>query len=569
MNMIKELVMSARLPVRLWVAFLCFSIAADVMAQDPAIDEPEGLEEEVIINKDLKLELPPAQRNFEKVPPDTEVGSSSEDIQYEYQEFELDIQSLPARLRVLKLKEEKPKKYSGNYFTLGFGNYLTPYIAAGLNSSNNKQGLYGLNLEHISSRYGPVDQENSGDAHSSIGLMGKYIGGKASIGGDLAYNRDMVHFYGYPEGETVDRDTIRQVFNRIGLNMDIEGVDVESPVQYRFYGDVKYIQDRYDVSEVGILTGFTADYKLDPHFSAGLDIDLAFFDYDNLTQDFRSLVKASPKFDYVVGDIHILAGIRIGYLSDTLNYKNDTRIYPRLGLSYTINDDFTAYADLDGDMEVVSFDKLAAENPYINRGVPAVHRSKRYELTAGLRGQVLNQLNFDAGVKIGTYKNMHFFLNDSVETNKFNVIYDGGNTVWARPFLSLSLDKPDLYALSWHIQYNFYNTGDLPVAWHKPAFEMLLSGWYSIYSKVRLGAELFTVSGMTGLDPTVSTDYFSETGKQKLESIVDLNFKADYIFSERYRLFIQLNNIFNKKYNYFLQYPNRGLQAMVGISIDF
>ncbi len=556
-------------PTVLLIVFVSLFRWTGLSAQERLPDDGKGLEEEVIINKDLKLELPPAQRNFEKVPPDGQVGMKGDEIEYEYKAFDLDLQYLPARLRVLKLKDETLSRYSGNYFTLGFGNFLTPYIAAGLNSSQNKNGFYGLNVEHISSRYGPIDKENSGDAHSRAGITGKYVGTKASITGDVEYKRDMVHFYGYPEGTTVDRDTLKQVFNRIGLGFDIEGVKIESPMQYGIYTDLQYVSDKFDANELGILAGFSGDYQLDPHFSAGLDFDVAFFNYDNQYTDFRSLVKATPSFNYQSGAMRILVGVRIVYLSDTINYESDTRLYPTLGIEYALSDEFTAYGRLDGDMEVMSFDRITSENPFLRSGVPLVHTSKRYELTAGIKGRIQENLSFDAGFKIGTYKNMYFFVNDTIETNKFNVIYDGGNTPVTRPFLSLSYAKSDNYAVSGHIQYNHYNVKGVPVPWHKPKFELLLSGWYNLYNKVRLGTELYVMSGITGLDTSISSDYFSETGKKKLEGITDLNFKADYIFSERYRLFVQINNIFNKKYHYFLQYPNRGLQAMIGISIDF
>jgi outer membrane receptor protein involved in Fe transport len=178
-------------------------------------------------------------------------------------------------------------------------------------------------------------------------------------------------------------------------------------------------------------------------------------------------------------------------------------------------------------------------------------------------------LDFDVGLRVANYKNMFFFVNDTVEQNKFNVLFDGGNTLVANPHFTLSYDNPGLFGIGATAGYTFYNTGDLDVAWHKPRFEMLFSGWYNIFDKVRLGAEMYVFGGIDALDTGISNDYASEAGKTRLPSVLDLNISAEYNFSRRYKAFVNLNNIFGKNYQYFLQYPNRGLQAMIGFSIDF
>jgi hypothetical protein len=536
---------------------------------EPSREPVEALREEVIINKDLKLELPPAERNFSRVPPDQADVQETEPVDFHFRSFDLDLDYTPARLRVLKLKEEKKQKYSGNYLAVGIGNYLTPYLAAGLNSSQNRNGLYGLNISHLSSRFGPVDSDNSASGRTEVELIGKHIGQKASIQGDVRYRRDRVYFYGYPEGMEVSRDTIRQTFNRIGAGFELTSTDIESPFRYHMRGKALSLADDYDAREFGMHAEIGGDYQLDDRFSAGLVINADLYDYTNTGDVFRSMVKAHPSFNYVNGDLSIIVGLRIVYLSDTLNYKNDTRLYPVLQAGYTLDDRYTFYAGLKGDMENVSFHTLTDKNPFLNTGIPLVHTSKRFELSAGVEGVVFDKLDFDVGFKVSNYKNLFFFVNDTTEQNKFNVLYDGGNTLVANPHLTLSYDSPGIFGVSTGIGYNFYNTGQLPVAWHRPRTELLLSGWYNLFDKVRLSAEMYVFAGIDALDTNVSADYYSDAGKMRLPSFADFNISAEYNFSKRYKAFVNLSNIFGNNYQYFLQYPNRGLQAMIGFSIDF
>ena len=57
--------------------------------------------------------------------------------------------------------------------------------------------------------------------------------------------------------------------------------------------------------------------------------------------------------------------------------------------------------------------------------------------------------------------------------------------------------------------------------------------------------------------------------KVSLKNAFDLNFKTEYLFSETFSAFIQLNNITSSKYPLFLNYPVRGFQATAGITWSF
>jgi hypothetical protein len=538
-----------------------------IFAQDDFGDQQgEILEEEVIINKDLKIELPPAQRQFEKVPPQTTEVEGMGDIQYDYKEFDLPIADIPTRMRVLKLKQEPKPSYTGNYLKLGMGNYLTPYAEASLNSTDLSDGYYGVRLMHRSSRFGPVDQENSGESRNVLDLYGKYIGGSAFIDGSVNYTREMVHFYGYPEGDEVDRDTIKQIFNKIGLGFGIGDSNPEADFKYSIDGDLNYVSDRFDASEFGFRAGLLGSYPIEERLSASIGLDLLFLNYKNVFEISRTLVRLTPAFDFDIGPFRARAGLRVLYINDTLNYKTDTKLYPVVEAEYSLNDNLTAYAGLDGDIEENSFAQFVNENPYLKQGIQTVHTSRNLELSFGVKGSFLQILSFDAGINLGTYKNLHYFVNDSLEFNKFDVIYDGGNAGVINPFVSVTANKGTLFGGSVRLEYFKYNTKNVAEAWHRPNFVTDISAWYNFGEKLKFQADLFTYTGLKGLDvrnPNAEDQVIS------LDPIFDLNLKVDYIFSERYQVFLSLNNLFSQNYSYFLQYPGRGLQAMIGLSVDF
>ena len=526
--------------------------------------EDDAIKEEVIINKDLKIELPPAPRNFEKVPPPAPNDKQSDNITYDYKDFEFDLKDIPTRLRVLKLKEEPLQAFSGNYIKLGFGNYFTPYLDLGLNSTVNKYGYYGVQLRHLSSKNGPVDKENSGDSHNDVSLFGKYTGKQASVAGYLGYNREMAHFYGYAPGTEVDKDSIKQVLNDVKAGIEIKGTNAESPLQYGLYGNVAYIKDRFSAKETLAKLGVNGSYLIDERLVANLTLDGTFMGYHNPRSINRTLVKMLPSFRFVIGDLAINAGIRVAYSDDSLDNKSNTKLFPVATVAYKLTKTITAYGGIDGDVDEVSYHSLVKKNPFLAEHVDVANTVKNMEFNAGLRGTLLQYLVFDAGFSVGSYKNMYFFLNDPAAPSRFDVVYDQGNTSLLKAFATLSYNWSKDLGSSLHVQYAGYGTSQIDEAWQRPKFKFDFNFWYLIYDKVRLSADVYGLSGIKSLDyqsvePTVV----------KLDAALDANLKIDYLLSEKYAVFLNFNNIFNNKYSYYYRYPSRGLLVMLGVSANF
>ncbi len=557
--------MSVLLKIRLVFIFMCFgTLTAMAQEEDFIKDEGEVVEGEFMINKELEITLPPAQRIFQKVPPDALNDRETEPLQYTFKEYNPTIGDIPTNLRVLKLKNERLTTKPGNYLKVGFGNYITPYFEASLNSLPDKTGNYGVKLKHLSSVNGPVDDGNSGDSHSNVLLFGKYIGRKASIGGDLKYSRDGYHFYGYDPGTEVSKDSIKQAFNEIQLDFEMKNHDIESPIQYKLYGSVYNISDKYDASEFGFRSGINGKYKINDQIHAKLDLGMLFSSYKNPESINRSLFRIFPGLVYTTGDLMVDVGVKVVNNNDTIVGDTKTNIYPSLKAEYNILDNITAYGSIGGDTEEVTFQSMAKENPYINSNFPLIHSNNSLDFTLGVKGNLVQYLAFDVGIRSAIYKNMYFFVNDTASFNRFGVIYDHGNTTLFQVLASVSYFKSNTIGSTLALKLNGYSTGEVEKAWHKPKFELNYSFWYNFYDKVKFSADIFALGGIQTVDfrdptPTRST----------LDGAMDLNLKIEYNLSERYGAFVSVNNLLGNNYQIYNQYPTRGLLAIVGISVSF
>jgi hypothetical protein len=54
-----------------------------------------------------------------------------------------------------------------------------------------------------------------------------------------------------------------------------------------------------------------------------------------------------------------------------------------------------------------------------------------------------------------------------------------------------------------------------------------------------------------------------------LDAAFDLSFKTEYLISDSFSAFVELNNIASQKYPLFYNYQARGFQAMGGITWKF
>jgi hypothetical protein len=107
-----------------------------------------------------------------------------------------------------------------------------------------------------------------------------------------------------------------------------------------------------------------------------------------------------------------------------------------------------------------------------------------------------------------------------------------------------------------------YTPDEVAEAWHRPTYKLTMNGSVNVYDKILLKADLIAQGGMKAYDQqTMSTI--------KLKGALDLNLRAEYLFSESFSFFVQGNNLTSNKYPVFYHYPVRGIQVLGGITWSF
>ncbi|MEL7003876.1 MAG: hypothetical protein AAFN93_14235, partial [Bacteroidota bacterium] len=276
----------------------------------------------------------------------------------------------------------------------------------------------------------------------------------------------------------------------------------------------------------------------------------------------RNIFRITPTFNFDYEGFLIEAGFNAVYENDTLGNSDELHFYPIAKASYKLSNGFSIYAGVGGDIQKNTLRSFVNENPYLNANVPVFNTERNLEIYAGIEGKLNSKMGFAAGWNMSNYKNMYFFLNDSTDQSRFDIIYNLEDTRILNIFGELSFNKDEKLRINLRGDYYGYSVDNFEEAWHKPNYKLTVTSTYNLYDKFYFGAELFALGGIKALDR--QTDETID-----LDAAFDLNLRADYKLSDQFSVFARFNNIFSQEYELLNNYPSRALQFMIGATYNF
>ncbi|MEJ8802434.1 hypothetical protein [Pontibacter sp. H249] len=556
--------------LRLASLAVVLSVGFSYMNQAQAQGWGEGakLEDaEVVVEKNRVIELPQAARNFEKFRiPAPESGDRN--VYYRYSDYRLPSQDINLQMRVLTIKQDELTKLYGNYIKAGLGNYGSLYLKGYFHNKRSKESDYGAEISHISSARGPVDKGNSAVSNSAIGVHGeRYLKG-LTLGGRLNYGRDKYHFYGYtPNQETaIDKDNIQQVFNRVGAEGTLHNQTSGAPFLYNANLKATYLNDHYNMSEVNVAAGLRTEYGIDDVSAFKVDADVSFLTHKDKLSVTRNFVKVHPSYQRQFNAVKLTLGANIAYTGDTINDARKFNVYPMARVAIEpIKDNLQIYAGLGGDLQRVTLYGLTQENPWLAPNVQVADINKGLEVYGGFQANIANYVHLTGRVAYQNFRNLYFYNNSVSDSTKFDLVYDDGVTNVLNFYVEGSFNYSDELRIGLKADYNQYNTDNLEQPFHRPELMSSVYATYNFYDKILFNSELYYIGSSFGrIARPDGTSVLRET-----DTIVDLNLKADYKFTNNFTVFVMANNIFGQKYERFVNYPSKSINLLGGITYSF
>ncbi len=532
---------------------------ADALAQKLEVEggEIEALEVEIVI--DRKITLPKANRYFEKIAP-----RPSEPIKppitYDFQSFNFQAPQVNPLVKPLKLKTESKSNVYGGYLRAGFGNYVSPLLEGYINTTRDKNKLLGAHVYLTGSDKGPVDGKNSGSGASGISLYGKSFNDNIAISGNVGFGNRSTHFYGYVPGTKVDPKSIKQSYNHLKLSAELANTK-NSDFKYQLGAGFSYLADKFDARETEVDLAFKSSYDLNEESQINIKADYIILSRKDskIEAKPRNLFMVTPNYAFTpIENLKLSVGFVAAFENDTIDSKS-THLYPDFKASYPINPSLDVVASLTGGIEKVSLQSLSNENLWLNSNIDVFHTNKVFDFSIGLNARIGNKVAAYGGLSFANLKNWYYYQNAEANQAKFEVIYDKDGILRSNIYVALSYAQSEL--AKFMVRGDYYGYSSAAVL-HRPTYKLTANGSYNLFQKFIFSADLIAQGGMKALNPITDKSV-------KLNGAFDLNFKTEYLFSESFSAFVQLNNITGNTYPVFLNYPVRGFQLMAGITWSF
>ena len=541
---------------RVLILAIIILISVPVFAQNNGSQLEEA---EIIIRKDRRITLPPATRNFEKIP-QLPVTETNTDQDYSFKSFQYRLSPLEPSFRIVNYQgSQRLTPITSNFFKLGYGNYGTPYLEGYLGSKRQESYLFNVYVRHFSSRKGPVFDQNSGDGRTEAAVSAKYFSNVNKVSGSMNYSSQKVHFYGYNPVLDLESGDIEQRFTKFSADVLIENANKEQNFDYHFKTDWGFFRDSFNAKEnkfnfdIGGFFIINENLRFSSTFLATLS------KRQDIAEDNRSFMNFRPRLVYKANNLSLSGGFN---LAGDNERSGGISFYPALEASYALSSGFRFYAGYEGDLEFNSLESSIRENPFLEAGFDLRNTEKRSDLYGGLDFELFEGFNLSSGVSLASLNNLAFYTNSISDSSRFEILYEDDKTNRLNVFSAVNFENPGVVRSSLRFDFYNYSLSSLDQPWHRPNFKAAFNTTIFPIEKLTVTTDFYYLGGLMALNGE-TTEVF------ELDDILDLNLGGRYKINERFDVFLQINNLFGKEYERYLNYPSRGIQFLGGLSVTF
>ncbi|HCN83071.1 MAG TPA: hypothetical protein DIT07_05535, partial [Sphingobacteriaceae bacterium] len=199
----------------------------------------------------------------------------------------------------------------------------------------------------------------------------------------------------------------------------------------------------------------------------------------------------------------------------------------------------TVFAGYTGDALKTSLHQLSLENPYLSNSLTIKNALEKSNIYGGIKGNAGEGMGYKVSGFYKTVTNLPLLVNSVNRLQKFDVIYDGGDSKIAGFEGEISLNTLDAFSWTGKLVINDYNLATERSAWSKPDFQLVSNVRASVNNKLIVHGEVL----LTG-ETEAKTYTYTPLPVENIvgvKSFVDLSGGAEYRFADKVGLYIQVN----------------------------
>jgi hypothetical protein len=468
----------------------------------------------------------------------------------------------PISLRPLAL-EQDTNLYLGNrkYLKLGFGNFSTPYIKGGISLGDGKKSLINITADYISSKGNIINQDYS-VFNANVG--GSYFLPKNEIYGGIEMNMHTYHLYGYDHVLlNFKKDSIKQQFQSVTLKVGFKNTNpTETGINYNPNIALNVFTSKDQLTETNATIQLPVDKVINDNFSAQISLTADITNYSTkklLPANIKlsnSIVQLNPAVNYY-SDLFKLHG-GISAVWNNKQYELLPDIYAEIPIKDKV---FSIQAGWIGRLVKNNYKNLSTINPYL-APIPTQINTKEIEFFGGIKASIAKHFNFSAKAGLVNYKNLPFFINDTLSNDKSFVVSNETSVSNFRIHGDFSYINQDKFTLTGGLNFNGYaGMQSNARAWHTIPIEVTGSlRWWALKTiLIKSDVRFFEGSNYISKGPSSNA----------LAGGVDLSAGIEFKITKNISVWGDANNILNSKYERWHNYEVYGANFMGGVLIHF
>ncbi|MBK9638476.1 MAG: hypothetical protein IPO63_11935 [Bacteroidetes bacterium] len=413
------------------------------------------------------------------------------------------------QLKPVRIKDDAIKKLYHGYVKAGYGLENMPLLDISFNSLRSKNFDAGVRFKHLSTSGKIKDYGSPGNSNNNFNIFGTRYFEKFKLGANLAYNRDVVHFYGYkspPElfSKSETKHSMSDFDGNVNLasiNPDKDSWTYQASVGFYNFEDNRSSSENNAKVELGIgklLTNAKFNLQISGEFGK---IKQALYSIN------RSIIRFQPRFiiNENLYSIEVGGNVAIESRNNPSGITpyskpikdNNYHLYPYLSTSYQVIDDAVKiFATLSGDLHRNDLRSFSRENPFFGRNVMLNNTNEKLGITAGTSIKLEHDLMFVGSAKWSRIKDQPFYYANFEIPSTFSVVYDKATLLNFRA--SLEYKNAEKISFAFSADYNKYKTDQLKEQIYIPALRVGINGHYAIAEKIFVKADVFYNSDVTG-----------------------------------------------------------------------
>ncbi len=555
------------------ILFALSMLASGVYAQEEG-DTP-NLNQEIVTVGERELKLKDAfKANFYPTEVDTTI--KKEDLSYQFLPGFVKTNYEPDTIEAAKLKVVEPlsKLYPG-YIKLGVGNYSMPYGELYYGSNRNRNGLFAVKLSHLSSKE-QQDPFSSSLSNTQGAFWYKRFLKKSAFSTQISGGRESRSYYNQyrlnPNINLTPEETDAAMLsqNRTLVHgaalLQLQSYDKgDDAFNHHEKLSFRYTDGNFSTSEINAKISTQLEKYYNQEIYKG-DLSVEQNIYKNADSSYNqsnTLIYLSPHISTRTEQVQVDLGLGVYSFLD--NGRSYFYFVPKAKASYTGIERYAVpYLGIDGDVSINTFSSLMGQNMFYE-AIPELRLSREnLHLYLGLRGRISDKSSYN--LKAFRMRNVDkpIYLINPASTDRpfadFEIAYQSYNHFGVLAEYSLELGAK----FSSRLQF-IYNQYSIDSLINLPKYEVNANLTYNFNDKLLLAANAHFVperTGVTVLDGNQRVD-------GNLGNIVDVSFNAEYRYTRRLAVFLNLANISNKRYQLLPEYQVLGFSVLGGINFSF